>query len=87
MRIGLDPQKLVPAEKKHPQNKTPQKLTPFSQIKNSAFNRLVPLERYSLDNDFPLEKATRAVNSTEAIQYIRLARMDHLKKRRLESAD
>ena len=36
--IDLDPQKLVPAEKKIPQNKTPQKLTPLSQIKNSAFN-------------------------------------------------
>ena len=36
-----DPQKLVSAEKKNPQNKTPQKLTPFSQIKNSAFNGLV----------------------------------------------
>ena len=39
--IDLDPQKLVPAEKKIPQNKTPQKLTPLSQIKNSAFNGLV----------------------------------------------
>ena len=45
------------------------------------------MERYTLDlnknidNDFPLEKATRAVNSTEAIQYIRLARMCHLKER------
>ena len=30
--IDLDPQKLVPAEKKIPQNKPPQKLTPLSQI-------------------------------------------------------
>ena len=30
--IDLDPQKLVPAEQKNPQNKTPKKLTPFSQI-------------------------------------------------------
>ena len=36
-----DPQKLVSAEKKNPQNKTPQELTPFSQTKNSAFNGLV----------------------------------------------
>ena len=37
MRIDLDLQKLVPAaKKKKPQNKTLQKLTPFSQIKNSA---------------------------------------------------
>ena len=48
MRIDLDSQKLVLAEK-NPQNKTPQKLTPFSQIKNSAFNGLVPLGRYRLD--------------------------------------
>ena len=41
LRIDLDPQKLVPAEKKTPQNKTPQKLTPFSQIKNYPFNGLV----------------------------------------------
>ena len=37
MRIDLDPQKLVPAGKKTPQNITPQKLTPFNQIKNSSF--------------------------------------------------
>ena len=36
LRIDLDPQKLFPPEKKNPQNKTPQKLKPFSQIKNSA---------------------------------------------------
>ena len=37
MRIALDPQKQVPA-KKPSQNNTPQKFTPFSQIKNSALN-------------------------------------------------
>ena len=31
------------------QNKTPQKLTPFSQIKNSAFNGFVTQGRYTLD--------------------------------------
>jgi len=41
LRIDLDRQTLVPAGKEKPQNKTPQKLTPFSQIKNSAFNGLV----------------------------------------------
>ena len=41
--------KISSRRKKHPQNKTPQKLTPFSQILNSAFNRLMPLERYTLD--------------------------------------
>ena len=46
----------------------------------------MPLGRYTLDlnknsnNDFPLKKATRAVKS-KAIQYIRLARMGHLKER------
>ena len=46
----------------------------------------MPLGRYTLDlnkninNDFPLEKATRAVKS-KAIQYIKLARMGHLKER------
>ena len=39
--IDLDPQKLDPTGKKNPQNKTPQKLTPLSQNKNSAFNGLV----------------------------------------------
>ena len=34
---------------RNPKNKTPQKLTPFSQIKNKAFSRLVPLGRYTLD--------------------------------------
>jgi len=47
LRIDLDPQKLVPAEKKNLENKTPQKLTPVSQVKNSAFNGLVPLGRYN----------------------------------------
>ena len=48
-RINLDPQKLVPAEKKHPQNITPQKLTSLGQTKNSACNRLLPLKQYTLD--------------------------------------
>ena len=44
LRIDLDPQILVPAEKITPQNKTLQKLAPFSQVENSAFNfGLVPL--------------------------------------------
>ena len=41
LRIDLDPQKLFPAEKKPRKIKSPQKLTPFSQIKNSAFSGLV----------------------------------------------
>ena len=46
----------------------------------------MPLGQYTLDlnkninNDFPLEKETKAVKS-KAIQYIRLARMGHLKER------
>jgi len=47
LQIDLDLQKLINAEKK-PQNTTPQKLTPLSQIKNSAFNGLVPLGRDKL---------------------------------------
>ena len=31
------------------ENKMPQKLTPFSQIKNSVFNGRVPLGHYKLD--------------------------------------
>ena len=47
--IDLDQQKLVPTEK-NPQNKTLQKLTPFSKIKNSTFNRLMPLGQYTLED-------------------------------------
>jgi len=49
LRIDLDLQNyiyLAPAKKKKTQNKTLQKLSPSSQIKNSAFNGLVPLGRY-----------------------------------------
>ena len=50
--MEIDPQKLVPAQKKKkPQNKTPQKLTSFTQIKNSAFNKLVPLRQYTLNSN------------------------------------
>ena len=41
--------KIISRRIKNPQNKTPQKLPPFSQIKNNAFSRLVPLGRYTLD--------------------------------------
>ena len=41
--------KISSHRKKKAQNKMPQKLTPFSQIKNSPCNRLVPLGRYTLD--------------------------------------
>ena len=44
MRIGLDPPKSVPAEKK-----APQKLTPTRQIENNAFNSFVELGRYTWD--------------------------------------
>ena len=52
LRIDFDPQKLVPVEKK----KKPQKITPFSQIKNFACNRLVPLGRYELDLNKNIKK-------------------------------
>jgi len=38
--------KISSRRKKNLENKTPQKLTPFCQIKDSAFNGLVPLGRY-----------------------------------------
>ena len=46
--------KISSRRKKYPQNKTLQKWTHFSQTQNSAFNRPVPLGRYTL------EKETRA---------------------------
>ena len=52
LRIDLDPQKLLSSRRiKNPQNKTPQKLTPFNQNKNNAFSRLLPLARYTLDSN------------------------------------
>ena len=50
LRIDLDLQKLLPAGKKTTRKiKRRKKLTPFSQIKNFACNRLLPLGRYTLD--------------------------------------
>ena len=67
LRIDLHPQKLVLTE------------TPFGQIKNSAFNGLVPLGRYKLDLNIcgSLLRKQNSVKRTRNVN-IRLVRMGHL---------
>ena len=61
LQIDLDPQKLVPAEKNTRKIKRRKNnKTPFSQIKNFALNRLMPLD---LNMIFHWKKQTGAVKS------------------------
>ena len=78
LQIDLDPPKLVPAEKNTRKIKRRKNnKTPFSQIKNFALNRLMPLDL--LNMIFHWKKQLELLR-VKQIQYIRLARMGQLKE-------